>query len=50
MNNSNIMKMMFDLKCVLSVVILSANSLATVEMVCMPSLTNKAGRTIQNKW
>ena len=45
-NVINSMKMRFDLKGVLSNVILSRNARAIVEMACIPSITNMAGQTV----
>ena len=45
-NVINSMKIRFDLKGVLSNVILSRNARAIVEMACIPSITNMAGQTV----
>lgn len=43
---NNSIRMRFDLKGVLSDMILSQNARAIVEMACIPSITNMSGRTV----
>ena len=45
-NVINSMKIRFDLKGVLSNVILSRNARAIVEMACIPSIANMTGQTV----
>ena len=43
---NNSIRMRFDLKGVLSDMVLSQNARAIVEMACIPSITNMSGRTV----
>ena len=43
---NNSIRMRFDLKGVLSDMVLSQNARAIVEMACIPSITNMAGKTV----